>query len=163
MALTATNYCNNHNSPSKRGAVVIQQPRLLNGQAASICQDNHSSPHWGHRRYHANSDAPAATICRDNHSMPSWSPNPLLTSHAWMCQLLLQHSLNRPKFSVIDSMLIQLSTSWFRRITQSAKIIYLPKCLVFSIWAKVQRSTSKVTCITSISWSSTWEHLVYND
>lgn len=43
MALTATNYCNNHNSPSKRGAVVIQQPRLLNGQAASICQDNPSS------------------------------------------------------------------------------------------------------------------------
>lgn len=119
--------------------------------------------HWGHRRYHANSDAPAATICRDNHSMPSWSPNPLLTSHAWMCQLLLQHSLNRPKFSVIDSMLIQLSTSWFRIITQSVKITYLPKCLVFSIWAKVQRSTSKVTCITSISWSSTWEHLVYND
>lgn len=43
MALTATNYRNNHNSPSKRGAVVIQQPRLLNGQAASISQDNHSS------------------------------------------------------------------------------------------------------------------------
>lgn len=91
--------------------------------------------HWGHRVCHANSEAPAATICRDNHSMPSWSPSPLLTSHAWMCQLLLQHNLNRPKFSVIDSMLIQLSTSWFKRITVLFRENYpLAKSSLFSVY-----------------------------
>lgn len=99
--------------------------------------------HWGHRVCHANSEAPAATICRDNHSMPSWSPSPLLTSHAWMCQLLLQHNLNRPKFSVIDSMLIQLSTSWFRKITQSVKITHLPKCPCFQYMSQSSKVNVK--------------------
>lgn len=101
--------------------------------------------HWGHRVCHANSEAPAATICRDNHSMPSWSPSPLLTSHAWMCQLLLQHNLNRPKFSVIDSMLIQLSTSWFQKITQSVKIIHLPKCPCFQYLSQSSKVNIKGT------------------
>lgn len=101
--------------------------------------------HWGHRVCHANSEAPAATICRDNHSMPSWSPSPLLTSHAWMCQLLLQHNLNRPKFSVIDSMLIQLSTSWFRKIKHSVKITYLPKCPCFQYMSQSSKVNVKGT------------------
>lgn len=90
--------------------------------------------HWGHCVCHANSEAPAATICRDNHSMPSWSPSPLLTSHAWMCQLLLQHNLNRPKFSVIDSMLIQFSTSWFKITVLFSENYPLAKSSLFSVY-----------------------------